>query len=93
MTLTVACSIILLDRPWTPGDTRQAEDLIRRIGQTKNVKSYWMTGFELDKQIDDMIESKEEASKAVLGEGEVSKGPAAKINIPRLLNVLIAKVN
>ncbi|CAJ1949837.1 unnamed protein product [Cylindrotheca closterium] len=93
LTLTVACSIILLDRPWTPGDTRQAEDRIRRIGQTKNVKSYWMTGFELDKQIDDMIESKEAASKAVLAEGGVSMGPAAKINIPRLLQSLIAKVN
>lgn len=93
MTLTVACSIILLDRPWTPGDTRQAEDRIRRIGQTKKAKSFWMTGFELDKQIDDMIESKEEASKAVLAEGGVSVGPAAKINIPRLLNSLIAKVN
>jgi hypothetical protein len=52
-----------------------------------------MTGFELDKQIDDMIESKEAASKAVLAEGGVSMGPAAKINIPRLLQSLIAKVN
>lgn len=93
LTLTVACSIILLDRPWTPGDTRQAEDRIRRIGQTNDVTSYWMTGFELDKQIDDMIESKEEASKAVLAEGGASMGPAAKINIPRLLHSLIAKVN
>jgi hypothetical protein len=93
LTLTASCSVILLDRPWTPGDTRQAEDRIRRIGQTKNSKSYWMSGFELDKQIDDMIVTKEEASNAVLAEGVVSAGPAAKINIPKLLHCLLAKVS
>ena len=92
LTLTAACSIILIDRPWTPGETFQAEDRIRRIGQTRNVKSYWISGFELDKQIDETIMSKEEASNAVLAGGGVS-GPAAKINIPKLLHSLMAKVS
>jgi hypothetical protein len=52
-----------------------------------------MSGFELDKQIDDMIVTKEEASNAVLAEGVVSAGPAAKINIPKLLHCLLAKVS
>merc|ERR1712194_924186 len=46
LTLTAASTIILLDRPWTPGDTLQAEDRVRRIGQTKAVTSIWMTAFE-----------------------------------------------
>lgn len=33
LTLTRSHTVILLDRPWTPGDTAQAEDRVRRIGQ------------------------------------------------------------
>jgi SNF2 family DNA or RNA helicase len=33
ITLTRSHTVILLDRPWTPGDTAQAEDRVRRIGQ------------------------------------------------------------
>lgn len=92
LTLTAACSIVLIDRPWTPGETFQAEDRVRRIGQTKNVKSYWVSGFELDKQIDQTIRSKEETSNAVLAGGGVS-GVSFKINIPKLLHSLMAKVS
>ena len=42
ITLTAARTIILMDRPWTPGDALQAEDRVRRIGQTKEVRSIWM---------------------------------------------------
>lgn len=66
LTLTAASTIVLLDRPWTPGETRQAEDRIRRIGQTKDCRSYWMRSFDLDKQIDDMLESKMQTTNAVL---------------------------
>ncbi len=33
LTLTRSHTVVLLDRPWTPGDTAQAEDRVRRIGQ------------------------------------------------------------
>jgi SNF2 family DNA or RNA helicase len=66
VTLTAASTIILLDRPWTPGETRQAEDRIRRIGQTKACTSYWMRSFDLDKQIDEMLASKTRTTDAVL---------------------------
>lgn len=42
ITLTAARTIILMDRPWTPGDTLQAEDRVRRIGQTREVRSVWI---------------------------------------------------
>jgi SNF2 family DNA or RNA helicase len=58
LTLTAARTIILMDRPWTPGDALQAEDRVRRIGQTKPVKSIWMRAFEVDEQIDNLIEQK-----------------------------------
>ena len=62
ITLTAAKTIIFRDRPWTPGDIMQAEDRIRRIGQTKNTRSIWMTAFELDSQVDAMLADKNQSS-------------------------------
>jgi SNF2 family DNA or RNA helicase len=88
LTLTAASTIILLDRPWTPGETRQAEDRIRRIGQDKDCTSYWMRAFELDRQIDEVLASKNQTANAVLNknaaEGAIT-GPAAKISISKLV--------
>jgi SNF2 family DNA or RNA helicase len=78
LTLTAASTIILLDRPWTPGDAHQSEARVRRIGQTKPVKSIWMTAFELDKQIDSLIESKARTAVAVLSSKESSTGADGK---------------
>jgi SNF2 family DNA or RNA helicase len=93
LTLTAAATIILVDRPWTPGDARQAEDRIRRIGQEKDCKSYWMWSFDLDKQIDEMLESKTQTTNAVLnrnGVGSPAKAPtAAKISIAKLVSSLL----
>jgi len=40
------------------GNALQAEDRIRRIGQTKEVTSIWMRAFDIDTQIDEMIEKR-----------------------------------
>ena len=60
-----AKTIIFLDRPWTPGDIMQAEDRIRRIGQTKNTRSIWMTAFELDSQVDAMLSHQSSPSQRI----------------------------
>lgn len=90
LTLTAAATIILVDRPWTPGEARQAEDRIRRIGQEKNCKSYWMCSFDLDKQIDDILESKKQTTNAVLnrngGDNVETIPTAAKISINKLVS-------
>jgi hypothetical protein len=103
LTLTAASTIILLDRPWTPGETRQAEDRVRRIGQTKAVKSIWMSAFDLDSQIDAMIESKVRTTNAVLARGKGGEsstttmmngaGSACRISIAKLAASLLCKVN
>jgi SNF2 family DNA or RNA helicase len=91
ITLTAAHTIILLDRPWTPGDTRQAEDRVRRIGQTKPVKSIWMIAFDLDKQIDQLLEQKSCTTRAVLADGTeiVNTKAANKISIFQLLKSVL----
>jgi SNF2 family DNA or RNA helicase len=82
LTLTAAHTVIFCDRPWTPGDALQAEDRVRRIGQTKPVKSLWIRAFDIDEQIDEMIEQKKQTSAAVLMDGDGST--AERQSAPRL---------
>lgn len=91
LTLTAASTIILLDRPWTPGETRQAEDRIRRIGQVKKCTSYWMRSFDLDKQIDAVVESKKQTTDAVLDKSKkhVNSATSSKISINQLVHKFV----
>jgi hypothetical protein len=92
LTLTAACTVILVDRPWTPGDVNQAEDRVRRIGQTRPVRSIWIQAFPIDKQIDCLIDHKEEnTSTAVDGKtGTGGKNKAApKISISELVKTAL----
>lgn len=92
LTLTAAHTIILLDRPWTPGEARQAEDRVRRIGQTKPVTCIWMVAFDLDKQIDQILEQKTNTTNAVLADGDAENQQSApKISIFQLLKSVLAK--
>lgn len=62
--------MILLDRPWSPGDLLQAEDRIRRIGQMSNhIESIWIAAFDLDKKLDKMLQIKDKASQVVIADG------------------------
>jgi hypothetical protein len=88
----------LLDRPWTPGDADQAEDRVRRIGQTHPVKSIWISAFEIDDSIDTMLKQKSATTSAVLvdetkGSGkDVTRGTdsceAPKLSIFQMLKSL-----
>lgn len=63
---------MLLDRPWTPGDARQAEDRIRRIGQrATEVQSLWIAGFSFDDSLDKLLQKKDRNSLKVM---EVTDG-------------------
>ena len=92
LTLTAAHTIILLDRPWTPGEVRQAEDRVRRIGQTKPVTSIWMVAFDIDRQIDAMLEQKKTSSHIVLEEGDDNtERESPKLSIFQMIKKILKK--
>ena len=84
ITLTKAATIILVDRPWTPGDAVQAEDRVRRIGQEKEVLSIWLQAFPWDDQVDEMIKIKENVSSAVL---EIQEGKSSEASTGTSLSI------
>ena len=96
MTLTAACTVILVDRPWTPGDVCQAEDRVRRIGQKRKVRSIWLRAFPIDKQVDDLLDHKEDNSSTVV-DGKECKGnqnrAAPKVSIAKLVKSLMSGDN
>ena len=59
LTLTRSHRVILLDRPWTPGDVLQAEDRVRRIGQQSPVVySVWISSTQFDQKLDSLLQAK-----------------------------------
>lgn len=68
LTLTAASTAILVDRAWTPDDTKQAEDRLHRIGQTNAIMAIWLAFGDIDRWIDDLLEQKAERIGQVLGE-------------------------
>mmetsp|Transcript_19710 Transcript_19710/g.41386 ORF Transcript_19710/g.41386 Transcript_19710/m.41386 type:complete len:835 (-) Transcript_19710:1294-3798(-) len=93
LTLTAACTVILVDRPWTPGEVVQAEDRVRRIGQKRPVRSIWIKAFPIDDQIDELLYHKEMKSNvAVDGRENVRNHgcSAPKISISQLVKSVLA---
>lgn len=66
ITLTAAQTVILVDRPWTPGDAVQAEDRLHRIGQQSAVTAFWLQCNGTDVAIDAILEKKQENIELVL---------------------------
>ncbi|WP_216904290.1 DEAD/DEAH box helicase [Synechococcus sp. CCY 9618] len=59
-TLHRARHVVLIERPWTPGDAEQAEDRCHRIGMGAALTSHWMQLGVADRLVDDLIASKAE---------------------------------
>ena len=66
LTLTAANQVILVDRPWTPGDADQAEDRCYRIGQNNTVNAYWIQLSMIDEAIDTLLAEKRDRIELVL---------------------------
>ena len=66
ITLTKAETVILLDRPLTPGDTEQAEDRLHRIGQRSAVTAVWLQWGDVDKVNDARLDAKTDVIEVVV---------------------------
>jgi SNF2 family DNA or RNA helicase len=64
--LFAADMVILVDRPWTPGDAFQQEDRLHRIGQTKNVTALWLQYGTIDERVDEVLVKKQKYIDLVL---------------------------
>jgi superfamily II DNA/RNA helicase len=65
-TLHRARHVVLLERPWTPGDAEQAEDRCHRIGMGAALQSHWLQLGVADQLIDALIASKADRIAVVL---------------------------
>ncbi|MFO7629880.1 MAG: DEAD/DEAH box helicase [Prochlorococcaceae cyanobacterium] len=59
-TLSRARHVVLLERPWTPGDAEQAEDRCHRIGMAAPLQCHWLQLGAADHLVDGLIASKAE---------------------------------
>ncbi len=59
-TFTAAQTVVLVDRPWTPGDAEQCEDRLHRIGQQGSVTAIWLQFGAIDEKIDALLQRKQE---------------------------------
>ncbi len=91
ITLTAAQTVILVDRPWTPGDAEQAEDRLHRIGQQGNVTAVWLQANGTDEAIDTILQAKAERIELVLqGKRRTMRGIGSPAEIAaELLPVLL----
>jgi hypothetical protein len=94
ITLHAAADVILVDRPWTPGDAVQAEDRAHRLGQRNAVTTYWLQAFEIDEKIDEILTSKHERIELLLagkrktlrGVKQMSRAQMAQELLPHFLD-------
>ncbi len=57
-TLHRAKHVVLLERPWTPGDVNQAEDRCHRLGMQDSLTSHWFKLGLVDDLVDSLLLSK-----------------------------------
>jgi len=90
LTLTAASNVILIDRPWTPGDAEQAEDRCHRIGQSSAVSAFWIQLGLVDKMIDELIDSKQARIEKVLkSKAKILRGLSSPAELAKeLLEIL-----
>ena len=65
-TLHRARHVVLLERPWTPGDAEQAEDRCHRIGMGAPLTCHWLQLGVADQLVDGLIANKAERIALVL---------------------------
>jgi SNF2 family DNA or RNA helicase len=72
-TLHRARHVLLVERPWTPGDAEQAEDRCHRIGMGSCLTAHWLQLGIADRMVDDLIADKAARIRQVLGGPELER--------------------
>ncbi len=86
-TLHRARHVLLIERPWTPGDAEQAEDRCHRIGMGHALTCHWLQLGVADQLVDALIESKAERIELVLGNRQRS---LERRRLPAMVRDLLA---
>ena len=74
ITLTRATNLMFLERFYTPAKEEQAEDRIRRIGQTKPTFMWYLTALgTIDERIEEIVDRKRRIISRVVGQPEIEK--------------------
>ncbi|BDI20975.1 hypothetical protein ANSO36C_67770 (plasmid) [Nostoc cf. commune SO-36] len=90
LTLTAASNVIMVDRPWTPGDAEQAEDRCHRLGQQNAVFATWLQLGHVDQAIDDLLIQKQQRIELVLkGKRKTLKGINSAKDLARELLAIL----
>ena len=71
-TLHRAQHVVLLERPWTPGDVDQAEDRCHRLGMGRGLVCHWMQLGPADQLVDALVASKAVQIEILLGPRRVA---------------------
>lgn len=79
--------VVLLERPWTPGDAEQAEDRCHRIGMRAPLECHWLQLGIADQLVDGLIASKAERIELLLRRRGTSIERQA---LPRMVRRLLA---
>lgn len=68
VTLTAAANVLKVELGWTPGEHKQAEDRVHRIGQTaKRVQIYYMVGRDtIEERILEVLQTKDKVTGRIL---------------------------
>ncbi len=71
LTLHRARHVVLLERPWTPGDVEQAEDRCHRLGMKGRLVSHWFKLGFADELVDSLLLDKAKRIEVLLGRRKV----------------------
>ncbi len=71
LSLHKASNVVLLERPWTPGEVSQAEDRCHRIGMQKVLTSHWFQLGFADQLVDSIVASKAENIELIMRQKSV----------------------
>lgn len=90
ITLTNACNLLFLERWWTPAAEEQAEDRIRRIGQTRSTTIWYLHAENsLDDRIEEIVERKRRLMAHYVGMARTETNTHGEVmNVWRRIKVL-----